>query len=256
MIQNKKVLVSGAGRGIGRSIALSFAKEGFDVSLVARTKSEIDAVADEISSLGVNSIPVVCDVTSSEKVKKVFREIEEKMGSIDIFVANAGLLLKNELVNTDDQLWGKIIDANLNSVFYTTRTVIKGMIERKWGRIIVISSVSGKLGGAHRSAYHTAKHGAIGFVRSIALEVAEYEITVNAICPGFVETKMMNDNQKLFSENVSDTEDIVDYLKKNIPMKRFLDPQEIASMSVYLASDSASGITGQAYTISCGAVQI
>ena len=122
--------------------------------------------------------------------------------------------------------------------------------------MIVISSVSGKLGGAFRSAYHAAKHGAIGFVKSIALEVAEHDITVNAICPGFVETKMMKDNQELFTDAESGSIDIVQKLKNGIPMKRFLDPVEVASMSVYLASDSASGITGQAYTISCGAVQI
>ncbi len=255
-MQNKKVLITGGGRGIGRAIAISFAKQGFDISIVAKTKSEIDSVADEIRSLGVNAIAKVCDVTSSVKVEKIFGEIEREMGRIDIFVANAGMLLKNELILTDDNLWNQIMDVNLNSVFYTTRSVIKGMIKRKSGRVIVISSVSGKLGGAFRSAYHTAKHGAIGFVKSIALEVAEYDITVNAICPGFVETKMMKDNQKLFTDAESDSIDIVQNLKNDIPMKRFLDPVEVASMSVYLASDSASGITGQAYTISCGAVQI
>tara|TARA_B100000686_G_scaffold354281_1_gene463710 strand:- start:14976 stop:15737 length:762 start_codon:yes stop_codon:yes gene_type:complete len=253
-MENKKVLVTGGGRGIGRAIALSFAKKGFDVALVARTKSEIDLVSDEIVSLGVNAIAKVCDVTSSQEVDRVFTEIEKTMGKIDIFIANAGLLLKNELIHTDDNLWKKIIDTNLNSVFYTTRSVIKGMIERKSGKIIVISSVSGKLGGAYRSAYHAAKHGAIGFVRSIALEVAEYNITINAICPGFVETKMMADSRELFVD--SDSIDIDKELKKDIPMKRFLEPAEIASMSLYLASDAASGITGQAYTISCGAVQI
>ena len=255
-MQNKKVLITGGGRGIGRAIAISFAKQGFDISIVAKTKSEIDSVADEIRSLGVNVIAKVCDVTSSVKVEKVFGEIEREMGRIDIFVANAGMLLKNELILTDDNLWNQIIDVNLNSVFYTTRSVIKGMIKRKSGRVIVISSVSGKLGGAFRSAYHAAKHGAIGFVKSIALEVAEHDITVNAICPGFVETKMMKDNQELFTDAESGSIDIVQKLKNGIPMKRFLDPVEVASMSVYLASDSASGITGQAYTISCGAVQI
>jgi NAD(P)-dependent dehydrogenase (short-subunit alcohol dehydrogenase family) len=255
-MQNKKVLITGGGRGIGRAIAISFAKQGFDISIVAKTKSEIDSVADEIRSLGVNAIAKVCDVTSSVKVEKVFGEIEREMGRIDIFVANAGMLLKNELILTDDNLWNQIIDVNLNSVFYTTRSVIKGMIKRKSGRVIVISSVSGKLGGAFRSAYHAAKHGAIGFVKSIALEVAEHDITVNAICPGFVETKMMKDNQELFTDAESGSIDIVQKLKNGIPMKRFLDPVEVASMSVYLASDSASGITGQAYTISCGAVQI
>ena len=253
-MENKKVLVTGGGRGIGRAIALSFAEKGFDVALVARTKSEIELVSDEIVSYGVSAIAKVCDVTSSQEVDRVFAEIEKEMGKIDIFVANAGMLLKNELIHTDDSLWKKIIDTNLNSVFYTTRNIIKGMIERKTGRVIVISSVSGKLGGAYRSAYHAAKHGAIGFVRSIALEVAEYNITVNAICPGFVETKMMADSKEFFVR--SDSIDIENELKKDIPMKRFLDPGEIASMSVYLASDSASGITGQAYTISCGAVQV
>ncbi|MFL2931455.1 MAG: SDR family NAD(P)-dependent oxidoreductase [bacterium] len=255
-MQNKKVLITGGGRGIGRAIAISFAKQGFDISIVAKTKSEINSVADEIRSLGVNAIAKVCDVTSSVKVEKIFGEIEREMGRIDIFVANAGMLLKNELILTDDNLWNQIMDVNLNSVFYTTRSVIKGMIKRKSGRVIVISSVSGKLGGAFRSAYHAAKHGAIGFVKSIALEVAEHDITVNAICPGFVETKMMKDNQELFTDAESDSIDIVQNLKNDIPMKRFLDPVEVASMSVYLASDSASGITGQAYTISCGAVQI
>ena len=128
-MQNKKVLITGGGRGIGRAIAISFAKQGFDISIVAKTKSEIDSVADEIRSLGVNAIAKVCDVTSSVKVEKVFGEIEREMGRIDIFVANAGMLLKNELILTDDNLWNQIIDVNLNSVFYTTRSVIKGSLD-------------------------------------------------------------------------------------------------------------------------------
>jgi len=143
-------------------------------------------------------------------------------------------------------------------VFRAVRAVLPGMVERGWGRVIAMSSVSGKVGGANRSAYHAAKHGVIGLVRSAALEVAARGVTVNAICPGFVETRMISDNGRdfvRFGEGRGEEETLRRF-REEIPMKRFLDPSEVAAMAVYLAGEDARGITGQAFTISCGAVQV
>ncbi|MEE9257602.1 MAG: SDR family oxidoreductase, partial [bacterium] len=142
--------------------------------------------------------------------------------------------------------------------FWAIRAAIGPMISRGWGRIIAVSSVSGKVGGANRSAYHAAKHGVIGLIRSVALEVAGGGVTVNAICPGFVETQMISESKSDFARfagNGRSEEETLEMFRESIPMKRFLDPGEVAAMAVYLAREDARGVTGQAFTISCGSVQ-
>ena len=148
---------------------------------------------------------------------------------------------------------------NLNGAFYAFRAAIGGMSERGWGRLIAISSVSGKIGGPNRSAYHAAKHGVLGLVRSVALEAAAAGVTVNAICPGFVETGMVATFREGLAEQTEggeSAEEAMNRYRDEVPMGRFLAPEEIAAMALYLASEEAGGITGQAYTISCGAIQI
>ncbi len=257
-LEGKRALVTGGGRGIGRAVALAFAGEGADVAVIARTGSEVNSVAAEIEGLGQKGVSLKCDAGAPGEVADAVREAESRLGGIDILVANAGMMKHASVGDTSDEMWDETIRVNLNSVFWATRAAIGAMAGRGWGRIIAMSSVSGKVGGANRSAYHAAKHGVIGFVRSVALEVAANGVTVNAICPGFVDTRMVEDARSEFAHFAGQgrsEEETLEMFRESIPMGRFLDPAEVAAMSVYLASDDARGVTGQAFTISCGSVQ-
>jgi ketoreductase len=215
-------------------------------------------VAAEIEGLGQKGVSLKCDAGAPGEVADAVREAESRLGGIDILVANAGMMKHASVGDTSDEMWDETIRVNLNSVFWATRATIGAMAGRGWGRIIAMSSVSGKVGGANRSAYHAAKHGVIGFVRSVALEVAASGVTVNAICPGFVDTRMVEDARSEFAHFAGQgrsEEETLEMFRESIPMGRFLDPAEVAAMSVYLASDDARGVTGQAFTISCGSVQ-
>lgn len=258
-LEGRRAFITGGGRGIGRAIALRFANEGADVAVVARTRAEIDAVAEEIKEKGRRALAIPCDVGDSKEVDEAVQRASGELGGVDVLVANAGALLHARLEETTDALWDEMLRVNLNGAFYAFRAAIGGMSERGWGRLIAISSVSGKIGGPNRSAYHAAKHGVLGLVRSVALEAAGAGVTVNAICPGFVDTSLVDtfrEGLDRHGEGGESGEAAMNRYRDDIPMGRFLAPDEIAAMALYLASEEAAGITGQAYTISCGAIQI
>ena len=190
-LEGKRAFITGGGRGIGRAIALKFADAGADVVVAARTRAEIDSVAEEIRAKGRRSLAIPCDVGDSQNVEEAVRRAAGELGGVDVLVANAGSLIHAPLGETTDALWDEVLRVNLNGVFYSFRAAISGMTESGWGRLIAISSVSGKIGGPNRSAYHAAKHGVLGLVRSVALEAAAAGVTVNAICPGFVDTGLV-----------------------------------------------------------------
>ena len=258
-LEGRRAFITGGGRGIGRAIALRFASAGADVAVVARTSSEIDAVAEEIKEKGRRSLAIPCDVGDSQAVDEAVQRASRVLGGVDVLVANAGALLHAPLTETTDAIWDEMLRVNLNGAFYAFRAAVGGMSERGWGRLIAISSVSGKIGGPNRSAYHAAKHGVLGLVRSVALEVAAAGVTANAICPGFVDTSLVDvfrEGLARHGEEDDSGEAAMNRYREEIPMGRFLAPDEIAAMALYLASEEAAGITGQAYTISCGAIQI
>jgi NAD(P)-dependent dehydrogenase (short-subunit alcohol dehydrogenase family) len=258
-LEGRRALITGGGRGIGRAIALAFAKEGADVAVLARTEPEIESVVREIESIGRRGAAVRCDVGSPAEVKAAIGEASSFLGGVDILVANAGMMEHAPVGEITDEMWDEAMRVNLNSVFWAIRAALGPMVSRGWGRIVAMSSVSGKVGGANRSAYHAAKHGVIGLVRSVALEVAGGGVTVNAICPGFVETQMISESKSDFARfagNGRSEDETIEMFRESIPMKRFLDPGEVAAMAVYLASEDARGVTGQAFTISCGSVQV
>ena len=199
-LEGRRAFITGGGRGIGRAIALKFADAGADVVVVARTGAEIDSVAEEIRAKGRRSLAIPCDVGDSQNVEEAVRRAAGELGGVDVLVANAGSLIHAPLGETTDALWDEVLRVNLNGVFYAFRAAISGMTERGWGRLIAISSVSGKIGGPNRSAYHAAKHGVLGLVRSVALEAAGAGVTVNAICPGFVDTGLVD----TFREGLAD----------------------------------------------------
>jgi 3-hydroxybutyrate dehydrogenase len=251
-LSGKTALITGGGRGIGRSCALAFAKEGAQIVVAARTESEIEKVAAEIREMGRRALAVILDVREPESIERAFKRAASEIGTVDILINNAGIARSEPLVKCSEELWQEVIDVNLNGTFRCTKAALPGMLQKGWGRIINIASVAGKAGAPYISAYTASKHGVLGFTKALAQEVATRGITVNAICPGYVETDMAEHAIKTIGEKTgASPEKAKAYLEQTTPQKRLFQPEEVSFLAVMLASNLASGINGQAINI-CG----
>lgn len=253
MLENKIALITGGGRGIGRAIALAFAREGATVIVSARTEEQVEAVAKEIGS---QALAIVCDVSDPASVTAMFAKTQEGLGrEPDILVNNAGIAETATLVQTDDELWQRHLNINLSGTFYCTRAALPNMLAKRWGRIINIASIAGKTGAPYISAYAASKHGVLGLTRSVAHEVATMGITANAICPGYVDTEMVSRGiEKIKSATGRSEEEALEVLKKMSPQHRLVTPEEVAAVALLLASDEGRGITGQAINVDGGSL--
>jgi 3-hydroxybutyrate dehydrogenase len=248
----KTALITGGGRGIGRAIALAFAREGLRIAVAARTAEQVEQVAAEI---GNDSIGLVCDVSEPESVTRMFSDVRERLGDADILVNNAGIAESATIVNTTDELWHRHLAINLSGTFYCTRAALPAMLKKGWGRVINIASIAGKTGAPYIAAYSASKHGVMGLTRSIALEVASSGVTVNAICPGYVDTDMVSRGvERITSRTGRTAEEALDTLKKMSPQNRLVTPEEVAAIALLLASEDGRGINGQGINIDGGSV--
>lgn len=253
---DKVAFITGGGRGIGREIALAFAREGADVGVAARTLAEVEAVAKEVQALGRRGLALRLDLSDRANVRQTARKVLDHFGRVDILVNNAGVLPKGPVQSLDEQTWDSTLAINLTGMFLITQSFLGQMLERGWGRIININSSSGKIGLPYRSAYAASKHGALGFMRSLASEVADKGITVNAICPGLVETQMWDKSVENFAAEMGKSpEEAREMFRQRIPVKRFTEAWELAPLAVYLASDDAISMTGQAIQLDGGFLQ-
>ena len=230
--QNRTVLVTGAGRGIGRSIALRFAEEGARVALVARTGAEIEETAQRIGAAGGRSLALPADITASGAAEECVARTERGLGPIDILVNNAGLFLWRPFLKLSPEDWDRVIATNLTGAASFCRAVLAGMVERRRGRIVNVSSIHGMRGDANVVAQSAAKFGLIGMTQALAREFRTHNIAVNAVCPGTVE------NRKDEGEGVHAE-----------PLAEKLWPRDVAKAVLFLASDDAAGITGSALEI-------
>lgn len=251
----KTAWVTGAGKGIGRAIALAFAARGIRVAVSARTASDLETVAREIRAGGGEAIAVVCDVTQPDAITNAVHEIRAQLGGITILVNNAGVGGSHKFLGHDDALWHNILNTNLNSVYYVTKAVAPMMVNANWGRIINIASIASKIGSKYMTAYAASKHGVLGLTRALAAELVAYNITVNAICPAYVDTPMTDASVANMTQKTKMSEaDARAYLAKLSPQNRLVTPEEIAHMALMLIDDEARGITGQAINVDGGMV--
>jgi NAD(P)-dependent dehydrogenase (short-subunit alcohol dehydrogenase family) len=254
---NKLALITGGGRGIGRAVAFAFAREGANIAVAARTREQVVGVADEIrNECQVETLALVCDVSDLESIARAFASVVEKFGhSPDILVNNAGIAESAPLTKTGNELWARHLAINLTGTFYCTRAALPAMLERGWGRIINVASIAGKIGAPYIAAYAASKHGVLGLTRSVALEVAAKGITVNAICPGYVDTEMTTRGiQNITAKTGQPAAEALEAIKRMSPQNRLVTAEEVAALALLLASEAGRGINGQAINVDGGTV--
>jgi len=250
-------VITGGGRGIGRAVALAFAREGADVMVLARTEDEVRRVAEEVrGECGVRAFHAVCDVSDAASVAAAFKQAREQFGrAADILVNNAGIAQSAPLARTDDELWRRHLEVNLSGTFYCMRAALPAMVERGWGRVINVASIAGKTGAPYIAAYAASKHGVLGLTRTAALEVATSGVTVNAICPGYVETDMTERAVENITARTGKTsEEARAILERMSPQQRLVTSEEVAALALLLAGHEGRGINGQAINVDGGSV--
>lgn len=255
-LASRRAVVTGASRGIGRAIALALAQAGADVAVTARSVEDLEAVAGEIEAMGRRTLVVPCDVTDVAQIERLADEVVAEFGSVDVLVNNAGASGSHKFLGHPDELWHRMLDLNLTSVYQVTKAFVPYMVEQEWGRIINVASIAARTGARYIAAYTASKHGVLGLTRALALELVEHNVTVNAICPGYVDTPMTDRSVSNIVEQTGMSEEKArETLEKMSPQRRLITPEEIAALAVYLARDVSYGITGQAINVDGGSVQ-
>jgi 3-oxoacyl-[acyl-carrier protein] reductase len=243
-LTDRVAIVTGASQGIGKAIALALAGAGAKVVCVARNHDKLTATAEAIRAAGGTAEVMTCDVSNSASIDEVVEAVSGKFGRLDILVNNAGITRDTLIPRMSDSDWDDVITTNLRGTFLFTRAATRIMMQKRYGRVINISSVSGLIGNPGQSNYSASKAGMIGMTRTVAKELAGRKVTVNAIAPGFIESEM----------TAAMGSSIIDEVKKRIPAKRMGRPEEIAYAVLFLASEAASYITGQVLTVDGGMI--
>lgn len=254
MVKDKVVLITGAASGIGYEIGLEFVKNGAKTVFTDVNEEKVHEVTEKLADEGYACLGIKCDVTNEEDIKQAVNQTVEKYGRIDVLINNAGLRHVANIEDFPTERFEFLIKVMLVAPFVATKHVFPIMKKQGGGRILNMASINGLIGFAGKSAYNSAKHGVIGFTKVAALEGAEHGVTVNAICPGYVDTPLVRNQLKdlAATRNVSLDKVLEDVIYPLVPQKRLLDVQEIAEYAMFLASDKARGVTGQAAVLDGG----
>jgi len=254
---DKIVLVTGASGGLGGALASGFARRGYRVVVTARRQDKLQELADAMAQGGAQALAIACDVTEREQVRNLGAAIAKRWGAVQIVINNAGIARAVSFADMADKLWDETLETNLTGAYNCCKVFLPGMIQSKWGRIINIASTTAKVGYSHVTAYTASKHGLLGLTRSLALETARQGITVNAICPGYVDDERTHENARVMAERTGkNVSEILKLFAASAPQNRLIDPDEVVSLALLMASENLSGMTGQAISVDGGAVMV
>lgn len=254
-LEGRGAVVTGGGRGIGAAVARSLAERGARVVVAARGAAEIEAVATELRGGGADAWAVGVDVADPDSVTALFEGASQHLGDIDILVNNAGIASAAPVVKLALAEWNRLIAVNATGTFLCTQAVLAGMLEREWGRVINVASVAGLRGASYISGYSASKHAVLGFTRSVAAEVARAGITVNAVCPGYVDTPMTEATiANIVDKTGTSEEQALEAILATTPQRRLITPEEVAKAVTFLCEEGARGINGQTIVLDGGAI--
>jgi 3-hydroxybutyrate dehydrogenase len=249
-------LVTGGGRGIGREAALALASAGADVAVAARSAGDLAETVARIRAVGRRGEAIVCDVAERPQVDAMIARVKSTLGAPLILVNNAGIAGSAKLTDTTDEMWDRMLRVNATGAFYSTRAVLPMMLAAKWGRIVNVASVAARVGAPYIAAYAASKHALLGLTRAVAAEVAARGVTVNAVCPGYVDTGMTDASAANISAKTGRSEqDARKILEGFSPQSRLMTAGEVAALIAFLCSETAKGITGQGIVLDGGALQ-
>jgi NAD(P)-dependent dehydrogenase (short-subunit alcohol dehydrogenase family) len=252
---DKIVLVTGGSGGIGAAIAGQFAMLGCHVVIAARDYEKLAAAAAKIAENGAQVRAIACDVTRRDAIQSLRHTIQQHWGDVQILVNNAGIARAVSFADMSDETWDQTLATNLTGAYNCCKVFLPAMIEAKWGRIINIASTAAKVGFSHVTAYSASKHGLLGLTRSLALETARLGVTVNAICPGYVDDARTRENARIMAEKTGKSvDDILKVFAASAPQNRLIEAAEVAALACLIASPEMSGMTGQAINVDGGAV--
>jgi NAD(P)-dependent dehydrogenase (short-subunit alcohol dehydrogenase family) len=255
-LTGRVALITGGGRGIGRAVALSLAAVGADVAVAARSADELEETVAAIRATGRRGEAIVCDVAERPQVDAMVARVKTALGDPLILVNNAGIAASAKLTDTTDEVWDRMLRVNATGAFYCTRAVLPMMLAAKWGRVVNMASVAAKAGAPYIAAYTASKHALLGMTRAVAAEVASRGITVNAVCPGYVDTEMTDASTANISKRTGRSEpEARKILEGFSPQGRLMTAEEVAALATFLCTEAARGVNGQGIVLDGGAIQ-
>jgi NAD(P)-dependent dehydrogenase (short-subunit alcohol dehydrogenase family) len=256
-LHHKIVLITGGSGGLGQALAEAFAGQESRVVIAARGRERLNAAVEKMARIGAQVLALPCDISRRDQVQNLEKEIKTRWGDVQILINNAGIARAVSFSDMSDDLWDDTLETNLTGAYNCCKVFLPAMTQAKWGRVINIASTTAKVGFSHVTAYTASKHGLLGLTRSLALETARLGVTVNAICPGYIDDERTHENARIMAEksgkNVSD---VLKLFAASAPQNRLIAPDEVASLALLMASERLSGMTGQAINVDGGAVMV
>ena len=255
-LEGRRAVVTGGSRGIGAAIARELSSEGCAVLVCARGAEAVEEFAEQLRDAGGRAWAAACDVAEEAAVRALATTAVETLGGVDILINNAGIAPSAPLKAQTLEDWERVFAINMTGTFLCTREFLPGMRAAGWGRVVNVASVAGKVGMPYIAAYAATKHAVLGFTRAVAAEVAADGVTVNAVCPGYVDTAMTNGSvERIVGKTGISADEAYEFMKSVSPQKRLMEPEEIAYLTLSLCDPRARGINGQAIVLDGGGVQ-